>query len=115
MVKQIYIFVFFIFSPFFSLVLYAQGVQDISLGNGRAGIKSRTRTEEFPLPVDWNSYPVLPDLNKREGLFKQYLFEVQENKKRWAQDKAMLPIALYVYQIKKQDTILRLVQNLVFL
>ena len=57
------------------------------------------------MPWPWRDYPRIPDLSRPTGIFRQFLFEVQENKKYWAQGQPLLPISLYVYRIKARDNI----------
>ena len=64
-----------------------------------------------PLPQNlledpaFRAYPVIDSLDQRKGVFQQFLLEVQENKRRWAQNRALLPITLYLYQVRERDNI----------
>ncbi|MEM9424138.1 MAG: hypothetical protein AAF975_05050, partial [Spirochaetota bacterium] len=78
------------------LLLPLQGISQEVSSNGLTSPK---------LPEAWQTYPLIPDLGQTTGIFRQFLIEVKENKKRWAQGNPLLPISLYVYQIKEQDSI----------
>ncbi len=64
-----------------------------------------TLAKNFVALNNWQAYPVITELKQATGIFKQFLIEVQENKQRWAQGKSLLPIVLYQYQIKQQDSL----------
>ncbi|WGK68413.1 M23 family metallopeptidase [Candidatus Haliotispira prima] len=57
------------------------------------------------IPKEWQAYPVISSLNRIKGVFRQFLIEVKENKRRWARRNSLLPLTLYVYQIQEQDNI----------
>ncbi len=68
-------------------------------------LSGSSESEEPRPPTAWQGYPVIPELSQGKGVFKQFLIEVEENKKRWAQYRSFLPITLYVYRIRAQDSI----------
>ena len=60
---------------------------------------------DFAQDLDFWAYPVIDSLERAEGVFAQFLREVQQNNRRWAQRRALLPLSLYLYQVRKADTI----------